>query len=150
MKIEVLKLIEDALIGGRNGEMAYIENNPLIMQIYRDWQHENENNRSFIKFIKDCLLQDDKKEDNQAYRYKSMNKSYEISSNDVLLKTIQKLDNEISSLNNQKNKALKELAESKNKMLSDISTYKIDYREYGTSIKFTFSVEQVLEKIEDK
>lgn len=118
------------------------------MQIYRDWQ--NENNRSFIDFIKDCLAQDDKKEDNQSYKYKSMSKSYEISSNDVLLKTIQKLDNEISSLNNQKNKALKELAESKNKMLADISTYKIDYREYGTNIKFTFSVEQALEKIEDK
>ena len=43
MNINVLSLIEDALIGGRNGEMAYIYNNPLIEQIYRDWRNTKQN-----------------------------------------------------------------------------------------------------------
>ena len=51
MKIDLLKLIEDALIGGRNGEMAYIYNNPLIQQIYF------ESGLSFREFLQRSLLE---------------------------------------------------------------------------------------------
>lgn len=54
MKIDALKIIEDALIGGRNGEMAFIENNPLVAQLYR------ESGKTFREFIKDIV---DEKED---------------------------------------------------------------------------------------
>ena len=49
MKIDLLELIEDALIGGRNGEMAYIYNNPLIQQIY------SESGLSFREFLQNSL-----------------------------------------------------------------------------------------------
>ena len=49
MKINVLRLIEDALIGGRNGEMAFIENNPFIAQLFR------ESKLIFKDFLLDCL-----------------------------------------------------------------------------------------------
>ena len=49
MKIDLLELIEDALIGGRNGEMAYIYNNPLIQQIY------SESGLTFREFLQNSL-----------------------------------------------------------------------------------------------
>ena len=43
MKINILNLIEDAVIGGRNGETTYIYNNPFMEQIYRDWRNNKQN-----------------------------------------------------------------------------------------------------------
>ena len=42
-RINILNLIEDALIGGRNGETTYIYNNPFMEQIYRDWRNNKQN-----------------------------------------------------------------------------------------------------------
>lgn len=55
MKINVLNLIEDALIGGRNGEMTYIYNNPFMEQIYRDWRNDKQTNNTFKDFLVECL-----------------------------------------------------------------------------------------------
>ena len=40
MKIDVLTLIEDALIGGRSGNMSFIYNNPLIFELYNQWKNK--------------------------------------------------------------------------------------------------------------
>ncbi len=53
MKIDILEIVEDILvggrIGGRNGEMAYIENNPSIAKLYR------ESGKTFKEFLKDVV-----------------------------------------------------------------------------------------------
>ena len=54
MKVNVLRLIEEALIGGKNGEMAFIENNPFIANLYREFANNNKD-RSFKAFLLDCL-----------------------------------------------------------------------------------------------
>ena len=43
MKIDVLTLIEDALIGGRSGDMSFIYNNPLIFELFLQWKNKKEN-----------------------------------------------------------------------------------------------------------
>ena len=43
MKIDVLTLIEDALIGGRSGDMFFIYNNPLIFELFIQWKNKKEN-----------------------------------------------------------------------------------------------------------
>lgn len=63
MKVDVLRLIEDALIGGRNGEMAYIYNNPFIFELFNQWKNKNDNlklyqgnnSEAFKGFLKECL-----------------------------------------------------------------------------------------------
>ena len=63
MKIDLLKLIEDALIGGRYGEMVYVYNNPLIQEIYL------ESSLDFREFLQ-----------------KSLSETKEVSSKEVELK----------------------------------------------------------------
>ena len=38
MKIQLLRIIQNALIGGRNGEMAFIYNSPLIRELYDEFE----------------------------------------------------------------------------------------------------------------
>ena len=53
MKVAVLRLIEDALIGGKNGEMAFVENNPFISELFR--QYRNDTQKDFKSFLLDCI-----------------------------------------------------------------------------------------------
>ena len=38
MKIQLLRIIQNALIGGRSGEMAFIYNSPLIRELYDEFE----------------------------------------------------------------------------------------------------------------
>ena len=66
MKIDVLTLIEDALIGGRNGEMAYIYNNPFVFELFNQWKNKSDNlklyqgndTKAFKGFLEECLKED--------------------------------------------------------------------------------------------
>lgn len=62
MKIDMLTLIEDALIGGKNGEMAYIANHPMIQELY------NNSGLSFKDFLLNILNEKDE-EQSTEYKY---------------------------------------------------------------------------------
>ena len=146
MKIDVLGLIEDALIGGRNGEMAYIYNNPLMEQIYRDWRNNNlQVDNTFKDFLIECLnTKQDKSLIDKQIGYKVLTKAYKITESDSDWKEYKRLGSEIRKLTDEKNQILKNIAEGKNKMLSDISKYEIKYNEYSINIVFSFRVEEVI------
>ena len=56
MKIQLLRIIQNALIGGRNGEMAFIYNSPLIRELYDEFESkEYEETKKFIEFLKAAL-----------------------------------------------------------------------------------------------
>ncbi len=146
MKINVIQIIEDALIGGRNGEMAYIYNNPLIEQIYRDWRNNNlQVDNTFKDFLLECLnTEQEESLLNKQIGYKVLTKAYQIIEYDNDWKEYKRLGDEIGKLTNERNHILKNIAESKNKMLADISNYEIKYNEYSTNIVFSFRVEEVI------
>ena len=89
MKINVLSLIEDALIGGRNGEMAYIYNNPFVFELFNQWKNKSDNlklyqgndTEAFKGFLNECLKEDKdepKVKTTQVIGYKNLTKDYEI------------------------------------------------------------------------
>ena len=150
MTIDILRLIEDALIGGRNGEMAYIYNNPLVEQIYREWRNNNlqTDNNTFKDFLTECLNTKQENSTTQTVTsYKPITKSYSLYDSDEKYKKYKELQNQIAVLKNDQSNILKELAESKNKALADISTYEIVYGHYGKYIEFKVFVEEII-KIE--
>ena len=150
MKIDILRLIEDDLIGGRNGEMAYIENNPFIAQLYREWRGNNLHaGNTFKAFLTECLKED--KDDHKVettITYKPITKRYNLSEYDEKHKEYKKVQNQIDDLKRNQSKILKELAESKNKELSDIGTYEIKDEGYGKYIEFKVLVEEIITKID--
>ena len=126
MKINVLSLIEDALIGGRNGEMEYIYNNPIIERIYRDWLNNRQTDYTFKDFIIECLNTEQENCNSQIITtYKPIKKRYDLSEYDEKYKEYKKIQYQINDLKRDQSNILKELAESKNKTLADISTYEI-------------------------
>ena len=148
MTIDILRLIEDALIGGRNGEMTYIYNNPLIEQIYRDWRKNKQIDNTFKDFLIECLSAKQENSTTQTVAsYKPITKSYSLYDSDEKYKKYKELQNQIAVLKNDQSNILKELAESKNKTLADISTYEIVYGHYGKYIEFKVLVEEII-KIE--
>ena len=146
MTIDILRLIEDALIGGRNGEMAYIYNNPLIEQIYRDWRNNNlQVDNTFKAFLIECLnTKQNKSLIDKQIGYKILTKAYQITKSDSDWKEYERLGSEIRKLTDEKNQILKNIAESKNKMLADISKYEIKYNDYSTNIVFSVRAEEVI------
>ena len=56
MKIELLRILQHALIGGRNGDMAFIYNSPLVRELYDEFEsNEYDENKKFIEFLKEAL-----------------------------------------------------------------------------------------------
>ena len=149
MKIDILRLIEDALIGGRNGEMAYIDNNPFINQLYREWQRSKKSNNTFRDFLLECLSTEQNSCDTQTVTtYKPITKRYDVYDYDEKYKEYKVIQEKINTLQRDMQKILKELAESKNKVLADISTYEVKSDSMGTYLEFKVSVEEIT-KIEE-
>ena len=139
MKIEVLRLIEDALIGGKSGEMAFIENNPFISELFR--QYENDTKKDFKSFLLDCINDEEiNKNERLDYRYEEIKKSYSLDKCKVEYKEYRKLEDEIRILQNKHREKLKEIATILNPQLVDISTYEIKYREFGNELQFKINV----------
>ena len=145
MKIDVLRLIEEALIGGRNGEMAYIENNPLIAQMYREWCNSKKLNSTFGDFLLEVLNTEQEGYDNQTVAtYKPITKRYNLSDCDEKYKKYKVIQEQIRDLQRDRQDILREIAESKNKALADISTYEVKHGEYDTYIEFKVLVEEII------
>ena len=150
MKIDVLRIIEEALIGGRNGEMAYIENNPFIAQLYREWCDKTKRYDDFKGFLIECLNTKQEDLDTQTVTtYKPIKKKYVIDDYSEEYKKYRVIQEQINALQRDKQNILKELAESKNKALADISTYEVTHGEYSSYIEFKFFVEEII-KLEEK
>ena len=144
MKIDILRLIEDALIGGRNGEMAYIDNNPFINQLYREWQRSKKLNNTFRDFLLECLSTEQNSCDTQTITtYKPIIKKYNLDKYSEKYKEYDKIQDKIIELQRDKQKILKELAESKNKALADISTYEVVYGNMETYLEFKVNVTEI-------
>lgn len=78
--------------------------------------------------------------------YKPITKRYELSGSNEKYKEYKKIQNQIDGLKRDQSNILKEIAESKNKTLADISTYEIvsGTYTYDKCIEFKFSVEEIL------
>ena len=145
MQIDVLTLIEDALIGGRNWELAYIYNNPLIEQIYRDWLNNKQTDYTFRDFLIECLNTEQESCNSQTTTsYKAVTKTYDLYEYDEKYKEYIKIQNQINDLTRARSNILKELAESKNKALADIGTYEIASNNYGKYLEFRVDIEEIL------
>lgn len=147
MKINVLSLIEDALIGGRNGEMAYIYNNPLMEQIYTRWHNSKQTNNTFKDFLIECLNTEQENHNSlTVITYKPITKKYNISNNNEKYKEYEKIQNQVDDLKREQSNILKEIAESKNKALADISSYEIlsGTYTYDKCIEFKVRVEEII------
>ena len=139
MKVAVLRLIEDALIGGKNGEMAFVENNPFISELFR--QYRNDTQKDFKSFLLDCINDEEiNKNERLDYRYEEIKKSYSLNKCNVEYKEYRKLEDEIRILQNKHREKLKEIATILNPQLVDISTYEIKYREFGNELQFNINV----------
>ena len=139
MKVAVLRLIEDALIGGKNGEMAFVENNPFISELFR--QYRNDTQKDFKSFLLDCINKNEtNKNETLDYKYEEIKKSYSLDKCNVEYKEYRKLENEIRILQNKHREKLKEIATILNPQLVDISTYEIKYREFGKELQFNINV----------
>lgn len=139
MKVDVLRLIEDALIGGRNGEMAFIQNNPFIYELYMQYIHETK--KDFKSFLLDCINSEDSNTKNITnYKYEEIKKSYSLDKCNKEYKEYRQIEDEINILQNKKREKLKEIATIINPQLVDISTYEIKYKEYDNELQFKINV----------
>ena len=156
MKINVLNLIEDALIGGRNGEMAYIYNNPFVFELFNQWKNKKENlklyqgddNEAFKGFLNECLKEDKdepKVETTQVIGYKNLTKEYTVNHSDKDYTEWKKLETEINVKRNQQRDLVQAMAKKYNESLFDISTVRLQDTFQGKKIIFEFSVEAILE-----
>ena len=156
MKIDVLTLIEDALIGGRNGEMAYIYNNPFVFELFNQWKNKSDNlklyqgndTKAFKGFLEECLKEDKeepKVETTQVIGYKNLTKEYAISHSDKDYTEWKKLETEITVKRNQQMDLVQAMAKKYNESLADISIVKLQDSFQSKKIVFEFSVEAILE-----
>ena len=156
MKIDVLKLIEDALIGGRSGEMAYIYNNPFIFELFLQWKNKSDNlslyqgndNEAFKGFLKECLKEykdEPKVETPQVIGYKNLTKEYTINHSDKDYTEWKKLETEINVKRNQQRDLVQAMAKKCNESLADISIVRLQDTYSTKKIVFEFSVEAILE-----
>ena len=140
MKINVLRLIEDALIGGKNGEMAFIENNPLIAQLFR------ESKLSFKDFLLDCLNDKTEQYNNNSKTTEMIIKEISINAYSEEHKDYKKQIEILNSQQKNVNEALKKLAIKTNETLASLTNdYKIKYGEYSTFIKYNIVVKNIKE-----
>ena len=156
MKIDVLTLIEDALIGGRSGDTSFIYNNPLIFELFLQWKNKKENlklyqgndAKAFKGFLNECL-----KEYKDATEvetpidigYKNLTKDYEIKHSDENYTEWKKLETEINVKRNQQRDLVHAMAKKCNESLFDISTVRLQDSFQSKKIVFEFSVEAILE-----
>lgn len=142
MKIQVLRLIEDALIGGRSGEMAFVENNPFIAEVFR--QYINETKKDFKSFLLDCINNEDSNTNEIVnYKYEDIKKTYCLNKCNKEYKEYRQIEDEIAVLQKRKIEKLKEIATIINPQLADISTYEIKYKEWGNELQFKINVSLV-------
>ena len=156
MQIDVLTLIEDALVGGRSGDMSFIYNNPLIFELFLQWKNKKENlklyqgndAKAFKGFLNECLKEDKdepKIETPQVIGYKNLTKDYEIKHSDQDYIEWKKLETEISVKRNQQRDLVQAMAKKCNESLADISIVKLQDTFQSKKIVFEFSVEAILE-----
>ena len=156
MKINVLTLIEDALVGGRSGDMSFIYNNPLIFELFLQWKNKKENlklyqgndNEAFKGFLNECLKEDKdepKVETTQVIGYKNLTKEYNINHSDKDYTEWKKLETEINVKRNQQRDLVQVMAKKCNESLADISIVKLQDSFQSKKIVFEFSVESILE-----
>ena len=156
MEIKVLDLIKEALVGGRNGEMAYIYNNPFIFELFNQWRNKEDNwslyrgneNEAFKGFLKECLKEDKdepKVETPQVIGYKNLTKEYTVRQSDEDYTEWKKLETEISVKRNQQRDLVQAMAKKCNESLADISIVKLQDTFQSKKIIFEFSVEAILE-----
>ena len=156
MQIDVLTLIEDALIGGRSGDMSFIYNNPLIFELFLQWKNKKENlklyqgndAKAFKGFLNECLKEDKdetKVETPQVIGYKNLTKEYTINHSDKEYTEWKKLETEISVKRNQQRDLVQAMAKKCNESLAEISIVKLQDTFQSKKIVFEFSVEAILE-----
>ena len=125
--------------------MTYIYNNPFMEQIYRDWRNNKQTANTFKDFLIECLNTGQENSNSQTViTYKPITKTYDLYEYDEKYKKYKELQNQIDCLKRNQNNILKELAESKNKVLADISTYEIKDKGYGKYLEFKILVEAIL------
>ena len=156
MEIKVLDLIKEALVGGRNGEMAYIYNNPFISELFIQWKNKKDNlslyqgneNEAFKGFLKECLKEDKdepKVETPQVIGYKNLTKEYHINQSDKDYTEWKNLETEINVKRNQQRDLVQDMAKKYNETLADISIVKVQDTYSTKKIVFEFPVEAILE-----
>jgi len=157
MKIDVLRLIKDALIGGRDGEMAYIYNNPFMFELFNQWKnsrenfhlHKNDENIAFKEFLKACLkeepIEESKPKPQQVIGYKTLTKEYHINQSDKDYTKWKNLETEINVKRNQQRDLVQDMAKKYNETLADISIVKLQDSFQYKKIVFEFPVEAILE-----
>ena len=157
MQIDVLTLIEDALIGGRSGDMSFIYNNPLIFELFLQWKNKKENlklyqgndTEAFKGFLKECLKEDKDKPKVEAPQvdigYKNLTKEYALRHSDEDYTQWKNLETEINVKRNQQRDLVQAMAKKYNESLADISVVKVQDTFRDKKIVFEFSVEAVLE-----
>ena len=161
MQIDVLTLIEDALVGGRNGDVLFIYNNPLMFELFLQWKNKKENlklyqgndNEAFKGFLKECLKEDKdepKVETPIDIGYKNLTKDYEIKHSDEDYTEWKKLETEISVKRNQQRDLVQAMAKKCNESLAEISIVKLQDSFQSKKIVFEFSVEAILEDKQQK
>ena len=156
MQIDVLTLIEDALIGGRSGDMSFIYNNPLIFELFIQWKNKKENlklyqgndTEAFKGFLNECLKEDKddhKVETPQVIGYKNLTKEYHINQSDKDYTEWKNLETEINVKRNQQRDLVQDMAKKYNETLADISIVKLQDTFQSKKIIFEFSIEAILE-----
>lgn len=133
MTIEMIRLIEEALVGGRNGEMTYIENNPLIANIFREYVQKNKG-KNFTDFLQECISENEDINKNSLVNtssYSIIEKRVSIDTYSEEYKSYKAARDEVQIANNKLNKAKETLAKSLDEVLYKISTYEVDYGEYA-------------------
>ena len=156
MQIDVLTLIEDALVGGRSGNMSFIYNNPLIFELFLQWKNKKENlklyqgndAKAFKGFLNECLKEDKdetKVETPIDIGYKNLTKEYAINHSDKDYTEWKKLETEINVKRNQQKALVQAMAKKCNESLADISIVKLQDTYTTKKIVFEFSVEAILE-----
>ena len=157
MQIDVLTLIEDALIGGRSGDMSFIYNNPLIFELFLQWKNKKENlklyqgddSKAFKGFLNECLKEDKDEPKVEATQvvigYKNLTKEYTVRHSDEDYTEWKKLETEINVKRNQQRDLVQAMAKKCNESLAEISIVKLQDTFQDKKIVFEFSVEAILE-----
>ena len=130
MKIDVLRLVEDALIGGRYDRNKLVENNPLICQLFR------ESRKSFKEFLSDCINDVDSKENTQEKIVEYIIKKVNINTSSIEYSEYKKSLEKENEARREVNKNLKLLAHNVSPLLEEISTYKVDYSQFNTYVQY--------------
>lgn len=130
MKIDVLRLIEDALIGGKQANGYWVENNPFFSQLFQ------ESGKDFKDFLSDCINDVDLKENTQVKMVEYIIKTVKINTSSIEYSEYKKSLEKENEARREVNKNLKLLAYNVSPLLEEISTYKIDYSQSNTYVEY--------------